>query len=79
MSSLLRLPAVIERTGLSRASIYLHVHKGVMTPPVKIGDRSAAWPEAEIDAINAARIAGKSEAEIQALVSGLQRQRIASN
>ncbi|HEU0044211.1 helix-turn-helix transcriptional regulator [Sphingomonas sp.] len=77
-NSLLRLPAVVERTGLSRASVYLHVHKGVMTPPVKIGDRSAAWPEAEIDAINAARIAGKSELEIQVLVGSLQRQRSAA-
>lgn len=62
---------VMERTGLSRASVYLHVTKGVLTNPVKIGERSAAWPEAEIAAINAARIAGRSEFEIKTLVRRL--------
>ena len=78
MSSLLRLPHVMERTGLSRASVYLHVTKGVLTQPVKIGERSAAWPEDEIDAINAARIAGKSDTEIHMLVLRLHAQRRAS-
>ena len=79
MSALLRLPHVMERTGLSRASVYLYVHKRVLTPPVKIGERSAAWPETEIDAINAARIAGKPELEIQALVQELLHLRTAAN
>lgn len=65
----------MERTGLSRASVYLHVTKGVLTNPVKIGERSAAWPEAEISAINAARIAGKPDTEIQALVRRLHQLR----
>lgn len=78
MSSLLRLPMVMERTGLSRASVYLHVSKGALTRPVKIGERAAAWPEHEIDAINAARIAGKSEVEIHMLVLRLHGQRSAS-
>lgn len=79
MSSLLRLPIVMERTGLSRASVYLHVAKGVLTKPVKIGERSAAWPESDVDAINAARIAGKSEVEIQMLVERLHSQRQAAH
>jgi prophage regulatory protein len=73
--NLLRLPDVMERTGLSRASVYLHVGKGVLPPPVKIGERSAAWPEAEIDAVNAARIAGKKEHEIVELVLRLRKLR----
>lgn len=73
--NLIRLSDVMERTGLSRASVYLHVGKGVLTPPVKIGERSAAWPEAEINAINAARIAGKSEDEVRVLVASLEAQR----
>lgn len=75
MATLLRLPAVVERTGLSRASVYLHVNKGTMTRPIKIGERSVAWDSAEIDAINAARIAGKPEWEIQSLVRQLHKQR----
>jgi prophage regulatory protein len=73
--NLLRLPDVMEGTGLSRASVYLHVGKGVLPPPVKIGERSAAWPEAEIEAINAARIAGKAEHQIRELVLRLRTQR----
>lgn len=73
--NLLRLPDVMERTGLSRASIYVHVGKGVLPPPVKIGERSAAWPEDEINAINAARVAGKAEHEIVELVLKLRKLR----
>lgn len=74
MSSLLRLPVVIERTGLSRASVYLHKNRGLLPAPVKIGV-SSAWPDYEIAAINAARIAGKSDDEIRELVTNLERQR----
>ena len=42
-----------------------------MTPPVNLGGRSVGWPEHEIAAINAALIAGKSEAEIKELVKKL--------
>jgi len=47
-----------------------------MTPPVKLGERCAAWPSHEISKINAARIAGKSDEEIRELVAELKRQRI---
>jgi len=48
-----------------------------MTPPVKLGERCAAWPLHEIAAINAARIAGKSDEEIRELVTQLEQQRMA--
>lgn len=75
MISLLRLPAVRSATGLSRSGIYAHVNAGLLPTPVKIGERCTAWPEAEIEAVNAARIAGKSEAEIRELVASLKLQR----
>lgn len=78
MNSLARLPAVMSATGLSRASIYLRVKQGLLPHPVKLGVRAVAWPSDEIGAINAARIAGKPEAEIKALVADLERQRAAS-
>ena len=37
----------------------------------KLGQRAVAWPADEVHAINAARIAGKSEAEIRDLVNHL--------
>jgi prophage regulatory protein len=75
MTILLRLPSVMGATGLSRAGVYAYVAKGLLPKAVKIGERASAWPEAEIAAVNAARIAGKSEGEIRELVANLQRQR----
>lgn len=75
--TLLRLPAVMSATGLSRSSIYLRVKQRLMTAPVKLGARCAAWPRHEVDAINNARIAGKPDDAIRELVADLERQRTA--
>lgn len=73
--TILRLESVKSKTGKSRSTIYRDHGLGLLTPPVKIGARSVGWPENEIDAINAARIAGKSDDEIKALVKQLIEQR----
>ena len=70
-NKLLRLPCVLELRGKSRSAHYEDIQKGLMTPPVRLGGRSVAWPEDEIIAINAALIAGKSESEIKELVKKL--------
>lgn len=75
MNNLLRLPAVMERTGLARPTVYLRAKQGLFPRPVKLGSRMAAWPENEVTAINAARIAGKSDDEIRQLVARLERER----
>jgi len=68
---LMRLPDVMAATGLRSTSIYDHAKRGIFTPPVKLTARSSAWPETEIAAINSARIAGKSDDDIRALVREL--------
>lgn len=76
--SILRMPAVKAETGhSSHVSIYTAIHSGLFTMPVAIGQRSVGWPESEVLAINAARIAGKSEAEIRMLVDQLHAARYA--
>ncbi|WP_161866811.1 helix-turn-helix transcriptional regulator [Pseudomonas yangonensis] len=77
MQSLLRLPAVMNATGLTRSTLYLRIKQRLMTPPVKLGERVAAWPADEVEAINAARIAGKTTEEIRELVTQLEQQRAA--
>ncbi|QBQ56640.1 helix-turn-helix transcriptional regulator [Nitrosococcus wardiae] len=72
---ILRLPAVKARTGLSRSTIYLHISEGRFPKPVPLGARAVGWPEDEVKAINAARIAGKSDDEIRALVIKLHADR----
>ena len=47
--SLLRLPAVMARTGKSRSMIYLEIKKNRFPKPVKISRRSVAWPSDVID------------------------------
>lgn len=45
----LRLPQVINKTGLSRSSIYLRISKGEFPKSVSLGDRAVGWLENEID------------------------------
>ena len=70
--TILRLPAVLADTGLSRSTIYLRIAQGVFTRPVSLGARAVGWPAHEVAAINAARIAGKSEAQMRELVRELE-------
>jgi prophage regulatory protein len=48
-NTILRLPAVKDRTGLSRSTIYLHVSNGTFPPPVSLGSRAVGWVESEIE------------------------------
>ena len=66
-----RLPAVKSESGLSRSTIYLRISQGLWTKPVSLGSRAVGWPSGDVAAINAARIAGKSDDEIRALVAKL--------
>ncbi|PKO32968.1 MAG: transcriptional regulator [Betaproteobacteria bacterium HGW-Betaproteobacteria-9] len=59
----------------SHASIYGLIREGLWTQPVKIGERSSGWPDDEVQAINAARIAGASDHQIRALVKQLHAKR----
>jgi prophage regulatory protein len=61
--------------GISTATFYEWITKGVMTPGVAIGARSVAWPAHELEILAAARIAGKTEAEINTLVQDLVKSR----
>ena len=74
--SILRMPAVKAETGhRSHASIYNAIRAGLFTKAVRIGERSVGWPSDEVQAINAARIAGQSEEEIRVLVRLLEHKR----
>jgi len=46
--TILRLPVVKSRTGLSRSTIYLRVSQGTFPKPVCLGGRAVGWVEAEI-------------------------------
>jgi prophage regulatory protein len=73
---ILRRKQVEAARGESRSTIYLRVSQGLLTPPVSLGARTVGWPAREVAAINAARIAGKSDEEIRKLVQRLQAARV---
>jgi prophage regulatory protein len=70
--TILRRKQVEAECGYSRSTIYLRVSQGLWPRPVHLGPRSVGWPAHEVTALIAARIAGKSDAEIRALVVKLQ-------
>lgn len=49
MATILRLPQVKERTGLSRSTIYHKVAKGKFPAPISLGARAVGWLETEVD------------------------------
>ena len=54
--TILRLPQVKIRVGLSRSSIYLAVSQGKFPRPVSLGARAVGWLEAEVDTWLAQRV-----------------------
>ena len=73
--TILRIPAVKSYSGLSRSTIYLRIAQGLWTKPVSLGARAVGWPSDEVEAINAARIAGKTDEDVRALVAKLEADR----
>ena len=69
---ILRLPTVKSDSGLSRSTIYLRIAQGLWPKPVSLGGRAVGWPAEEVAAVNAARIAGKSNDEIRQLIAKLE-------
>ena len=73
---ILRLPEVKRVLGhRADASVYNAIRVGLFTNGVAIGQRAKGWPDYEVNAINAARVAGKSESEIRELVKALHAKR----
>ena len=61
--TILRLPAVKARTGLSRSSIYLRIAQDRFPKPISLGDRAVGWVESDIQAWLQQRINATRESE----------------
>ena len=46
---ILRLPNVLDRTGLSRSTVYQRVTEGRFPRPVSLGTRAVGWIETEVE------------------------------
>jgi len=69
---ILRRPEVEAATGLRRSSLYRHISEGLWPHPVSLGGRCVGWPASEVAIVVAARISGKTEAEIRLLVTTME-------
>lgn len=72
----IRIPETLRRSGKSHSALYKAMSESkTFTPPVKIGAKSAAHPQHEVDAILAAELNGATTAQLQKLVADLVKQR----
>jgi len=46
---ILRLPNVLDRTGLSRSTVYQWISEGRFPKPVSLGARAVGWVESDIE------------------------------
>ncbi|RIH72850.1 AlpA family transcriptional regulator [Vibrio splendidus] len=60
---IIRLPEVIQKTGLSRSSIYLRMSKQEFPKSISIGDRAVGWIEDDINSWVDARISASKVLE----------------
>ena len=75
VTQLLRKPAVSNLTGIAGSTLYRYIKKGLFTKPISIGGDRVAWAANEVQAINQARVSGKSDDEIKSLVIELEQAR----
>lgn len=65
-TQILRLPAVLERTGLGRSTLYAWIAADQFPRGVKLGARSIGWDAEEIDAwIQQRKAATRGQQEAQ--------------
>jgi len=56
VTTILRLPTVKARTGLSRSTIYLRIAQGTFPAAISLGGRAVGWVEADVNDWLARRI-----------------------
>jgi len=66
-----RKPAVLNRTGLSHATLYRRINEGLFPPGICLGNRSVGWLAHEVDAMLGAFASGKTTEELQTVVKTL--------
>lgn len=48
LDRVLRLPEVLSKIQLSRATLYRYIARQEFPPPIRIGERAVAWRESDI-------------------------------
>ena len=58
--SLLRMPEIVRRTGLSRSTVYRMVERGEFPGPVQLTSRTVAWASCDVDGWIKRRISARA-------------------
>lgn len=61
--TILRLPAVKNRTGLSRSTIYLRITNNEFPASISLGGRAVGWLEKDVDAWLAEKVEASRSAK----------------
>lgn len=75
IASIYRLPEVLNILKISKSTCYNQQNQGLLCKPISLGARCTGYPSSEVIAVLNARIAGKSDKDIKALVIELEAQR----
>jgi prophage regulatory protein len=75
---ILRRKQIEASFGYSRSTIYARIADGLWPRPVQMGARAVGWLASEAERLIAARIAGKSDDDIRALVCRMHHERTAA-
>ena len=68
----IRINGVMTARDCCRATVYNDIERELLPRPIRLNDRVNAWLADEIDAVNAAIVAGQSKDEIRQLVRRLE-------
>jgi prophage regulatory protein len=74
-NAILRLPEVLKVTGVTRSSLYEQMAAGLFPASVLTGMRSVGWPYKEVEAMQQAKLAGMSKAELTSIVEQMHANR----
>jgi prophage regulatory protein len=61
-STIIRLPQVLQRTGLSRSTIYTLIKDGQFKAPISLGRRAVGWLSSDVDEFIESRAASRKSA-----------------
>ena len=60
MATILRMPQVIEMTGVSRAHVYALISRDEFPRPIRLGKRAVGWVKTDVESwITARPLAGR--------------------
>ena len=68
-NQIIRFKDVLAITGLGKSTAYNKIHDGLLPPPISLGARSVGFILSEIEKTISAMIEGKTNTEIQQLIS----------